>query len=136
MNPAKLKLVSFNFLNFEKILSFWEKWPILRIFLEIFLQDHGTYIWSNFMRMHIDKKVCHFFTVNQSSLLRLIFIEIAWASFLLLKSKLLIKNWIKNRPKGVPKKQNIFLLLAIIKFYSLNYTQNISSTETRIFMKI
>ena len=36
------------------------------------------YMWSNFMRMHIDKKLCHFFMVNLSSLLTLIFIKIAW----------------------------------------------------------
>ena len=57
-------------------------------------------IWSNFMRMHIDKKLCHFFMVNLSSLLTLIFIEIAWGLFLLLKFKLLVDNWIKNRHIG------------------------------------
>ena len=61
-----------------------------------------------FMRMHIDKKLCHFFMVNLSSLLTLIFIEIAWGLFLLLKFKLLVDNIIKNRPKGVPKSQNNF----------------------------
>ena len=65
-------------------------------------------------RMHIDKKLCHFFMVNQSSLLTFIFIEIACFSFLLLRFKLIINNWIKNRPKSVPKSQNNFLLLAII----------------------
>ena len=49
-------------------------------------------IWSNFMRMHIDKKLCHFFMVNLSSLLTLIFIEIAWGLFLLLKFKFLVDN--------------------------------------------
>ena len=68
----------------------------------------SVHIWSNFMRMHIDKKLCHFFMVNQSSLLTLIFIEIAWGFFLLSKFKLLVDIWIKNRPKGVPKSQNNF----------------------------
>ena len=53
-------------------------------------------IWSNFMRMHIDKKLCHFFMVNLSSLLTLIFIEIAWGFFLLLRFKLLVDDSIKN----------------------------------------
>ena len=52
------------------------------------------------MRMHIDKKLCHFFMVNLSSLLTLIFIEIAWGLFLLLKFKFLVDNWIKNRHIG------------------------------------
>ena len=68
----------------------------------------SKHIWSNFMRMHIGKKLCHSFMVNLSSLLTLIFIEIAWGLFLLLKFKLLVDNIIKNRPKGVPKSQNIF----------------------------
>ena len=67
-----------------------------------------TYIWSNFMRMHIDKKLCHFFMVNLSSLLTLIFIKIALFLFFLLRFMLLSDNWIKNRPEGVPKSQNIF----------------------------
>ena len=40
-------------------------------------------IWSNFMRMHIDKRLCHFFTVNEGSLLTLILKLHAF--FLLLK---------------------------------------------------
>ena len=76
----------------------------------------GTSIWSNFMRMHIDKELCHFFMVNLSSLLTLIFIEIACFFFLLLKFKLLIDNWIKNRPEGFfyhelwPKGKTLFWL--------------------------
>ena len=80
----------------------------------IYIHRHThTYIhrhpqrWSNFIRMHIDKKECHFFMVNLSSLLALIFMIIA-CFFLLLKFKLLIDNWTKNEPKGVPKSQNIF----------------------------
>ena len=34
--------------------------------------------------------------------------------FLLLEFKLLVDNWIKNRPEGVPKVRIIFLLLVII----------------------
>ena len=70
--------------------------------------DIDLHTWSNFMRMHIGKKLCHSFMVNLSSLLTLIFIEIAWGLFLLLKFKLLVDNIIKNRPKGVPKSQNNF----------------------------
>ena len=62
-------------------------------------------IWSNFMRMHIDKKLCHFFMVNQSSPLNLIFIKIV-CFFLLLKIKLFINNFMKNRHKDVPKIRN------------------------------
>ena len=84
-------------------------------------------IWSNFMRMHIDKKLCHFFMVNLSSLLTLIFIKIAWGLFLLLTFKFLIDNWIKNRPEGVQKSQNNFQNNSWWKkkqkFYSLNYTR-------------
>ena len=60
---------------------------------------------------YIDKKLCHFFMVNQSSLLTLIFNEIAWDFFLLSKFKLLIKNCIKNTAQKV---RIFFLLLAII----------------------
>ena len=73
---------------------------------------HIHHIWSNFMRMHIHKKLCYFFSVNQSSLLTLIFIEIAWDFFLLLKFKLLVDVFIKNRSKDVPKRI-IYLILAI-----------------------
>ena len=32
--------------------------------------------------------------------------DLAWSLFLLLKFKLLIDNFMKNRPEGVPKSQN------------------------------
>ena len=76
--------------------------------ITVIITCQKTSIWSNFTRMHVDKKLCHFFMVNLSSLLTLIFIKIAWSLFLLLKFKLLVDNWIKNRPEGVPKSQNNF----------------------------
>ena len=88
--------------------------PVLSYMTFIVIHGPSDLIWSNFMRMHIEKKLCHFFMVNQSLLLTLIFIEIAWGFFLLSKFKLLVDNWIKYRPKGGPKSQNNFLLLAII----------------------
>ena len=78
----------------------WGKLPVL---LET--RDH---IWSNFMRMHIGKKLGPFFMANQSLFLTLIFVEIEWFFFLPSEFKLLIDNFIKSRPKGVPKSQNNF----------------------------
>ena len=62
--------------------------------------------WSNFIKMHIGKEL------NQSSLLTLVFIKIS-RFFLLLKFKLLINNSFKNIPDGVPRSQNIFLLVSL-----------------------
>ena len=79
------------------------------------------------MRNDIDKKLCRFFMVNQSSLMNWIFIENA--CFFLLKFKLLIDNYIKNRPEGVPKSQNNCftfdhnLRWKNLMFYLLNYTR-------------
>ena len=61
--------------------------------------------YSHVQLTHIDEKLCYFFMVNPSSLLTLIFTEIAWGSFLLLKLNLLIYNFIKKRPEGAPKSQ-------------------------------
>ena len=81
------------------------------------------------MRNDIDKKLCHFFMVNQSSLLTLIFIDIAWCFFLLLKFKLLNDDFMKINLKFSKKVRIILLLLALIDvvmktlmFHPLNYT--------------
>ena len=51
------------------------------------------------MRMHIGKKLGHFFMANQSFFLTLIFVEIEWGFFLPSEFKLSIDN-------GVPKTEN------------------------------
>ena len=64
-------------------------------------------IWSNFMRIHWQKVMLLFHGQSKLSPDPNIYWNCMFF-FLLLKFKLLIDNWIKNRPKGVPKNQNNF----------------------------
>ena len=76
------------------------------------------YIWSNFTRSDIDKMLCHFFMVNESSLLALILHEIAWAFFLLSKLKLCFDYNIKNRHRVSQKNFERPLFLAIFLIFT------------------
>ena len=84
------------------VMNYEKKIPCRSVYANAYVQKYMRaqkmcafclmHIWSNFMRMHIDKKLCHFFMVNLSSLLTLLFIKIAWGLFLLLTFKFLINN--------------------------------------------
>ena len=75
---------------------------------------------SNFMRNDIGKKLCHFFIVDQSSLLTLILHEIARIVFLLSKLKSLIYYFMKNRHRVSKKMVKDHYFWPILLFHNFN----------------